>query len=80
MTDDKIRTADQQSTPQTYLEFGLTQTAIFASVAPSIEAFAQQHRMDIARQFDRDPMKPFACYFLKPGKRCFSASTPLTRS
>jgi hypothetical protein len=29
-----------------------------------VEAFARQHGMAWSRSFDRDPMRPFACYFL----------------
>lgn len=53
------------------LAFGPTQAAIFASIAPIVEAFAQQHGMGLSREFDRDPLRPFACYFLKPKERCF---------
>lgn len=53
------------------LGFGPTQAAIFASVAPVVEAFAQQHGMALSREFDRDPILPFACYFLRVGQRGF---------
>ena len=71
MADEETQPTDQQSRMQAYLEFGPTQIAIFASIAPTIEAFAQQHGMSISRQCDRDPLGPFACYFLTPAKGRF---------
>jgi hypothetical protein len=47
-----------------FCQFGSLQTETFAPLIPTIETFAEEHGMKMERSFDKDPLRPEACYFL----------------